>query len=371
MTNKINVLIYALPNTSSGGLSVVLNLYEDIKKHGESFSDIHWYFIVGTEGFENSDNITIYNEKWALKTYIHRWYYNKVCVRKFVKEHNIKAIISLNTSIKGISIPSIISMHNVLPLYHCGAEVFDNKLDMIKQALRNTMMVSSWKRADYIIVPSKWIKESLQKEFSIPEKKIFISPISTPEIEIMQKNDMGEKIYDGTIRFIYPSSGFPYKNHRVVVDAVKKLVVDGIEDFLVRFTGNVGNGATISEIRKEIHEYKLPIEFSGMISKEELAVAYKYGTLVFPSKIETDGFPLLESMACGGYIIASNSDYAVEALKDYDNYDLFDPDDSEQLAILMRNVIEKKTVGKSKGTVVRSKPRTEIIVPMLRELALR
>lgn len=380
----LNVLVYALPNRNSGGYSVVLNLYEDIKNHQELYPDIHWYFIVGMDGFENTESITVINEDWALRTYGHRLYYNWVKVKAFVKKYDIKAVISLNMGVNGLKTPSIISLHNVLPLYHCGNKVFDRKSDMVKQFVINHMIIKSLKKAAYVLIPSEWIKDALIKKFNIEESRIYVSPIIVPEVaELLNccsketdkgyshHTDKDDRINEN-LCFIYPSTGYPYKNHRVVVDAVKILQKEGITGFCVRFTGNVGNGKTIESIKKEINENNLAIEFSGFLSKEELVRTYKEGVLLFPSKIETDGFPLLESMACGGYIIASNLNYAKEALKPYDNYDLFDPDNPNELAALMKKTISNKCI-RHNGSFgsYDIQPRTSVIVPLLMKLSNR
>ena len=376
----INVLVYALPNRNSGGYSVVKNLYEDIKTH--DYPDIHWFFIVGMSEFESTDTITVYNEEWAVKTYFHRYYFNTVKLKRFVKKHDIKAVISLNMGISGIDVPSIISLHNVLPFYHCDSNVFDDKRDMIKQSIINKMIVNSLKRAYCIIVPSHWIKNTLMQKFGIKEERIVVSPIIVPEIAALLKRkentegvEHSNSITDDNnklVSFIYPSSGFPYKNHAVIVRAVEKLKQERVENYCVRFAGNVGNGATMQGIKRIIEEDQLPIEFSGLLSKEELAIAYREGVLLFPSKIETDGFPLLESMACGGYIIASNLDYAKEALHNYDNYDLFDPDDAEELSSLMKKIIDIGNPPQSAHTGAEDLlPRTEVIVPVLRKIACK
>lgn len=370
----LNILVYALPVKSDGGNSVVFNLYEDIKAHKEIYPDVKWYFITNRDGYEDTENITVFNESRVLKTYFHRLFFNVIKLKRFIKKYDIKAIISLNMCATALKTPSIISFHNVLPLYHCGSEVFDSKYEMIKQAIINRIIVWSLKRAEYIIIPSNWIKRKLVSAFGIASNRIFISPITLPEIVDLRnrqndKNNKKEK--NDIIQFIYPSSGYPYKNHRVIVGAVNKLRNEGINNFCVRFAGNVGQGKTIMELREKIKQLELPIEFCGLLSKEELVKSYINGILLFPSKIETDAFPLLESMACGGYIIASDLDYAREALKNYDNYDLFEPDDIDALAEYMRKAVLSQNIKRGKTPEVGDTfSRTEVIVPLLRKIAV-
>ncbi len=368
----INVLVYALPNRNSGGYSVIRNLYEDIKTH--NYPNIHWFFIVGMDGFENTDSITVYNEEWALKTYLHRYFYNIVKVKEFVKEHDIEAVISLNMGVSGLKIPSIISLHNVLPFYRCDSSVFDRRKDMVKQAVINRIIIKSLKQAEYIIIPSNWIKRELMSKLEIEEDRIIISSIIVPEVAALLDEERFVVKYDDKknhiVSFIYPSSGFPYKNHTVIINAAKKLKQQGIDNYYIKLAGDVGNGMTIQKLKKEIMQNNLPIDFCGPLSKEELVKAYQERVLLFPSKIETDGFPLLESMACGGYIIASNLEYAREALQNYDNYDLFEPDDENELSDLMKKVINSGNLPRSVHVGIENvKSRSEVIVPILRSIA--
>ena len=85
---------------------------------------------------------------------------------------------------------------------------------------------------------------------------------------------------------------------------------------------------------------------------------YEDGVLLFPSKIETDGFPLLESMACGGFILAADLPYAREALAGYERCALFDPDDAEQLKDRMKQVIENGVQRSGSGRVAEAPPRS-------------
>ena len=367
----MTALVYALPNTSSGGLSVVRNLYEDVRAHRETYPDIHWFFITGTDGFEDAENITVINASRARGSYARRFLFNVVEVRRFVREHDITAIVSLNMRVSCSDAPSIISLHNVLPLYRCGSEVFDSRRDMLKHALANALIVRSLRRAACVIVPSVWIRDALVERFGVDAGRIRVSPVILPEIEALARRRGGgdrKPARPGYAEFIYPATGYPYKNHRLVVEAARRLKREGA-DFFVRFSGNVGDGKTIRALREEIAAEALPIEFCGLLSREELVERYEDGVLLFPSKIETDGFPLLESMACGGFILAADLPYAREALAGYERCALFDPDDAEQLKDRMKQVIENGVQRSGSGRVAEAPPRSAVIVPALRSIA--
>lgn len=362
-----NVLVYALPNRSSGGLSVIENLYYDLKENAEKFPDIHWFFIMGINALESTSNITVMNEDGALKTWLHRYWFNKVKLKKFVKEKNIKVVISINMGVAGVDAPSIISFHNVLPFYPCNQEMFDDFYWMVKQRIINREILNSVKRAIFVIVPSRWVKEILVDRFGVKEQRVCVSPIALPEIQKLSEETEIPETDMLRHEFIYPASGFPYKNHRVIVEAAKILQSKGIENYRVRFSGMTGEGKTIKVIRSDIAANHLPIEFCGSLSKKDLVAAYRKGILVFPSKIETDGFPLLESMACGGYILAADLPYAREALEHYSNYELFDPDNAIALAKLMAIAMEHKRRNAPSDRAVNFE-RSKVLVPMIRNI---
>lgn len=367
----VNVLVYALPNRNSGGLSVVSNLYHDFRSHEDEYGDIHWFFITSVDSFESTPHITVRNDEWALKTWAHRWYYNKFIVKKYIKDNDIDVTISINMNPIGGSTPNIISMHNVLPLYRCGYEVFDSLYWISKQFILNRMMVRSYKSAKAILIPSRWIRHALIEKFKIDDRKIYLSQIPVPEVSsLLEQKHVTVNDDDEDIVFIYPASSYLYKNHMVIVKAVKLLKEQGVDGYRVLFAGYTGSGRTVEAIKEIIRDKELPIEIKGNIGKQELVEIYRKSVLIFPSKIETDAFPILESMACGGEIISASLPYAREALEGYDRVSFFDVDDYEGLADIMREVMYTYDANKHGRAVEREniRPRSETIVPIIRRI---
>ena len=68
---------------------------------------------------------------------------------------------------------------------------------------------------------------------------------------------------------------------------------------------------------------------------------YQKSVLLFPSYLETAGLPLLEAKAYGAQIIAADCRYAQSVLCGYEDVCYFHPDDSHDLAGIMRTYIEK------------------------------
>ena len=86
------------------------------------------------------------------------------------------------------------------------------------------------------------------------------------------------------------------------------------------------------------------IKYLGKISKEEVYRNYQNSCLVFPSYIETFGYPLVEAKSCGALILASDCEFSHELLDDYPNAYFFNPFKMHELFNLMKSVLEGNVV---------------------------
>ena len=88
-------------------------------------------------------------------------------------------------------------------------------------------------------------------------------------------------------------------------------------------------------------EYAKPnIDCIGRVSYEDVIEWYNKSTLIFPSYIETFGYPLVEARTLGGIVLASDCAFSREALEGYENAYFFDPFKPQQLAELMEKVVK-------------------------------
>ena len=77
----------------------------------------------------------------------------------------------------------------------------------------------------------------------------------------------------------------------------------------------------------------------GRIPFEEVVERYQNSVVLFPSYIETFGYPLAEARQAGTIVLASDTSFAREVLAGYDNAYFFDPFNPQELADLMERVI--------------------------------
>lgn len=91
----------------------------------------------------------------------------------------------------------------------------------------------------------------------------------------------------------------------------------------------------------------------GRLPYGEVIEQYAQSTLIFPSYIETFGFPMAEARKVGTIVLASDCPFSREVLAGYENAYFFDPFKPQALATLMERVItgdiEKKASAKTEN----------------------
>ena len=115
----------------------------------------------------------------------------------------------------------------------------------------------------------------------------------------------------------------------------------GYKDFQIKLTVN----------DKELEQYHcnsnniIPV---GRLNREDVYKEYLHSTLIFPSYIETFGYPMAEARLMGTIVLASDCPFSHEVLEGYENAYFFDPFSPAELAELMKqvmnNTIKKKKI---------------------------
>lgn len=168
------------------------------------------------------------------------------------------------------------------------------------------------KASKMIIVPSKFVKNELLKNFGIDENKVNViyegyreilyEKSGASEIDVLNKYNLLNKKY-----FFYVGNLFPHKNIEIVLSAIKHMDVTGENEFKFVIAG--GNNAFTDRLRK--YSKKIGIEnitdFIGFVTDRELLFLYKHSqSFIFPSLSEGFGLPGLEAISAGSLLIASD-----------------------------------------------------------------
>jgi glycosyltransferase involved in cell wall biosynthesis len=107
--------------------------------------------------------------------------------------------------------------------------------------------------------------------------------------------------------------------------------LDALPDYLVKII--------------RLNNLELSIRLIGQVPYQELLAYYKsVDALLFPSKIESFGLPLLEASCFGLPVIAADLPYAREVLENYSNKYFIDPDSTGKWVDAIQNYREYKKI---------------------------
>jgi glycosyltransferase involved in cell wall biosynthesis len=225
----------------------------------------------------------------------------------------------------------------VLSIYDLVWRRYPQSMSWYNRVLSHAFAERSIGRADVILTISESTKQDLESELRVPAEKIRVMPLgvdahfrpSDPALaarRIAQKYGCSENyiLSVGTIE--------PRKNLALLIDAIGILKGQGKLAHQLVVAGAKGWGK--SRIAESTLKWKLTardVKFLGFIPEEDLPLLYSGAALfVFPSVYEGFGLPLVEAMACGVAVVASNTSSIPEVVEDAAC--LVSPYDSEAMA---------------------------------------
>ncbi|KAB7639891.1 glycosyltransferase [Bacillus sp. B3-WWTP-C-10-D-3] len=335
----MNIMVFDVPAESGGALSILNEVYKDAMLCKDK--SIKWFFVISKPELEETENIKVLRFPWVKKSWFHRLYFDHFIAADLVKKYNVDKIFSLqNVTIPNTNIEQTLYVHNSLPFVDYKFKFKENKYLWIYQNIIGKNIIKSAKKANKVIVQTEWMKKTCMEKVAVANKNI---NVVSPNINNIEVEHYFEDTKESLSTFFYPASGVEFKNHRIIVEACRKLKLKiKALDFKVYFTLIGNENKHIFELYNEVKMEGLPIEFIGDLSREQVFNYYTKSILLFPSYIETFGLPMLEAKLHKGVILASNCPFSHEILDGYENAYFFDPFNVRELSKLMEDVLEGK-----------------------------
>ena len=183
---------------------------------------------------------------------------------------------------------------------------------------------SSTQMADRVVTLSNFSKATIVKHHRLPDEKVIVVHLSAENC-YYHTDKIGRPVTQPLPEefIFYPANFWKHKNHESLLQALSFLQKARNLSIPVVFTGfEQANGYPLSE---KIQEYGLArAHILGYVSREKMAYLYSRAhMLVFPSLFEGFGIPLVEAMASGCPVVASNATSIPEVMGDAGL--LFDP----------------------------------------------
>lgn len=178
-----------------------------------------------------------------------------------------------------------------------------------------TLVENSIRRADRILVNTRNTEEHLRAILKIPQSRITVVPLGvdlqrfSPLDPVICRSRVKER-YGVQERYILAvGSVNPRKNLVTLLEGYKLLRREGASGLQLVIVGAKEWGN--SELTDAMHILGLAeddVAFLGYIPDDEMSCLYSGADVfVFPSLFEGFGLPLLEAMACGTPVVASDN----------------------------------------------------------------
>ena len=228
------------------------------------------------------------------------------------------------------NVPSIYQPHDLLHLH------LPQCLTRSENLVREKLYRRYCDQAQMVVVANSWLKKDIIKHYHLKEDKVKVIPVASPTdaYQTPSKNDLetARKFYKLPKDFLfYPAQTWAHKNHIALLDALTVLRNrQGLRPTIV-FSGKTN--PFFARIKKHIKQKQLAdqVQFLGFVPPLELRCLYQLCRgMVFPSRFEGCGFPVMEAFQAGVPVACSNVTCLPELGGDAVLF--FDPDNPDEIA---------------------------------------
>lgn len=203
------------------------------------------------------------------------------------------------------SAPGIVTLHDLQPLSH------PERFGPIKRRWLTWVAPRSLRAASAVICLSDFTGDDAVERADVERARVRIVPCGVDDPGAAVDEHLRQRVlarFDLVDRpfVLYPAITYPHKNHETLVAAFAALVADRPELCLV-LTGGASSAEAV--VQAAIGAFALAdcVVRTGRIPEPELDVLYRSATVMaFPSRYEGFGLPVLEAMARGCPVVASD-----------------------------------------------------------------
>lgn len=196
--------------------------------------------------------------------------------------------------------------------------------------------------AKAIVAISRHGKEDLVRTLHVPAEKVRVIPLApaidtSPDLDPAATETLRHGLGLPPAFALYPAQTWPHKNHLVLLEALARLRDrEGLPVPAV-FTGH--QNAFLATLERRVADLGLAgqVAFTGFLGPSELKAVYRMARLVvFPSRFEGFGMPVVEAFRLGVPVACSNATSLPEVAGGAAL--LFDPGDPDAAAVAIRRL---------------------------------
>lgn len=200
----------------------------------------------------------------------------------------------------------------VLTIHDLQYRTFPEYFTPAKRRYLDAMIPRSARRAAMVTVPSEYVRGSVVRELGVPADDVVVVPHGyepellverTPADELRRRHTLG----DGPV-LVYPAMAAPHKNHEFLVELLETVWREPDLRLVLIGGGGLAAEALDARIAAAPAHVRERIVRPGRVSDADknglIAMAE---ALVFPSRYEGFGAPLIEAMALGTPVLCSDA----------------------------------------------------------------
>ena len=226
--------------------------------------------------------------------------------------------------VPSVEAPSVVTVHD---LQHLDLPALFSR---VERAFRAVYYHRSARAAARVVVPSTFVRVGAVGQLGLEPARVRVIPHGIDHSRFSPSDDEREPF------LLYPARAWPHKNHARLYEAFALLRRDRPQLRLV-LTGGGHSGAAPDGV-----------DVRGHVPVDELVSLYRRAAaLVFPSRYEGFGQPVIEAMACGCPVACSDIPALVEVAGNAAR--TFSADDAESIAAAVLDVLEDPAGFRERG----------------------
>lgn len=292
-------------------------------------------------------NIKLFPTPVGSQAWWKRLWWDQITLRRFLKDQHADALYSAaNFGMLRSPVPQVLLLQNALYF----SDLYQRTLlprygwsVRLNFRLRRWLMIESARHAGLVMAPTQALLDSLVRATAVSPAKTLVNPygVNVPGSGRNQPapesdNPAAGRNTTDSVRLLYISLYSDYKNLSTLLKALPLLNRNGGRRFALTTTVNP-DSETWPVTRAEDLELARSaavapaVHFTGRLSREQTVAAYGQSDIfVFPSLVESFGFPMAEAMAAGLPVVAAGTEPNREVCRDAAVY--FEPFDPADLA---------------------------------------
>ncbi len=198
----------------------------------------------------------------------------------------------------------------------------------------------SAQKAERVFFVSRWAQEQIGDRLGLSDDKRAVVCNGVSEAFVPANSAHGSDPYILAVGSIYV-----YKDYETLIDALGVLISQGLETLRLVIAGGIFDLPYYQRLLSRLDASGIAdsVEFVTTHLQEEIVELYQFAALVvLPSQVETFGLPLVEAMACGVPVVASDIPVAREVCVDAALY--YTLGDVDSLVEQIREIIENDSL---------------------------